>query len=94
VGGTNPALLQAMASGNCVVANGVDFNKEVIGDSGLWFEPGNDEDLKAKIEHLLDHPDETDRYRHLAVNRIEKYYNWDETADRTEKLMKALCNEK
>lgn len=94
VGGTNPALLQAMASGNCVIVNGVDFNKEVIGDAGLWFEPNNIEDLKNKIEWLLDHPEEAEKYRHLAVNRIRKYYNWDEAVENTEKLMKALCDEK
>lgn len=94
VGGTNPALLQAMASGNCVIVNGVDFNKEVIGDSGLWFDPNNPDDLKSKIEYLLDHPEEAEKYRRLAVARIREYYRWDETVEKTENLMKALCDEK
>ncbi|MFA6142159.1 MAG: DUF1972 domain-containing protein [Candidatus Omnitrophota bacterium] len=90
VGGTNPALLQAMASGNCVVVNGIDFNKEVIGDSGIWTRPNDTDDLKNKIEYLLGHPEEAEKYRRLAVERIEKYYRWDEVVDKTEKLMKAL----
>lgn len=90
VGGTNPALLEAMAAGNCVIANGVDFNKEVIADCGLWFEPGNAGDLKNKIEYLLDHPDEADHYRSLAINRIRERYNWDQVVSSTEALMKRL----
>jgi len=76
VGGTNPALLQAMAAGNCVVVNGVDFNKEVIGDAGMWFEPGDADDLKKKIEYLIDNPAKAEECRKLAVDRIRKYYNW------------------
>lgn len=90
VGGTNPALLEAMASGNCVIVNGVSFNKEVIGDSGLSYEPGNRNDLKNKIEYLLDHPRDVERYGMLAVERIKKYYNWDNVINKTEKLMKRL----
>jgi glycosyltransferase involved in cell wall biosynthesis len=87
VGGTNPALLQAMASGNCVIANGVEFNREVIGSSGLSYLPGDVDDLKNKIEYLLSHPEEIERYRALAVDRISKYYNWGLVVEQTEALM-------
>jgi len=90
VGGTNPALLQAMASGNCVIANGVNFNKEVIKDCGLCYEPGNTEDLKNKIEYLLGHPSEVRNYRNMAINRIKNNYNWDNVVNRTERLMESL----
>ena len=90
VGGTNPALLQAMASGNCVLANGVVFNQEVIDKAGLIFEPGNVEDLRNKIEYLLKHPLEVEKYRGLAVERVKKYYNWDLVSEGTEKLIHRL----
>lgn len=86
VGGTNPALLQAMACGNCVLVNGVNFNLEVIGDAGLWFEQSNSIDLKNKIEFLLGSPEVTDRYRLLAKERVKKYYSWDDVANSYEKL--------
>ncbi len=92
VGGTNPALLQAMASGNCVIVNGVDFNKEVIDDCGLWFKPNDPEDLKNKIEYLFDNPQEAERYRKAAVERVSIYYNWDAVVDKTEELMKRLLS--
>lgn len=90
VGGTNPALLQAMASGNCVIANGVNFNREVVKDCGLCYEPGNSQDLQNKIEYLLSHPLEAQNYREMAAERIKKYYNWDDVVNKTEKLMETL----
>ena len=35
VGGTHPALLEAMAMGRCVIANGTQENQETIGGAGL-----------------------------------------------------------
>ena len=90
VGGTNPALLEAMAFGNCIIVNGVEFNKEVVGDCGLSYEPGEPNDLKDKIEYLIKHPEYTERYRTLARERIKKYYNWDDVIGKTEELMKKL----
>lgn len=86
VGGTNPALLEAMASANCVIANGVSFNREVIGDAGLCFEPNNPYDLKNKIEYLIDNQGEIENFRRKAIERIKKYYNWDEIVVQYEKL--------
>jgi glycosyltransferase involved in cell wall biosynthesis len=90
VGGTNPALLQAMASGNCIIVNGVEFNKEVINSCGLFYQPGDVNDLKDKIEYLLGYPEEVGRYRMLAVDRIRKYYNWELVTDQTERLIQRL----
>jgi len=92
VGGTNPALLEAMACGNCVIGNGVEFNKEVIGNCGLYFEPNNADSLRDKIEYSFNHPGEVEKFRSLAVERIRKYYNWNDVVDKTEKLMKKLLD--
>lgn len=86
VGGTNPALLEAMAHGNCVIANGVSFNKEVVGDAGVWFRHNDVTDLKNKIQHFIDNPEETNKYRVLAVERIRKYYNWNDVVGDYENL--------
>jgi glycosyltransferase involved in cell wall biosynthesis len=94
VGGTNPALLQAMASANCIIANGVVFNREVVDEAGVFYEPGNADDLKRKIEYLLLHSEEVERYRLLAKERVKKYYNWELVAEETEKLMQKLLAHK
>jgi len=92
VGGTNPALLQAMAAGNCVVVNGVSFNKEVISDTGVWFEPGNPMDLKTKLEHLLCNPQEITKYRALSAERIRNHYNWEKITLEYESLFMRMQN--
>jgi glycosyltransferase involved in cell wall biosynthesis len=89
VGGTNPALLEAMAFGNCVVAIGVPFNKEVVAEAGFCFEPGDEVDLRNKMEHLLGHPEIVEQYRSLAQKRISIFYNWDEVANQYEHLFSA-----
>ncbi len=37
VGGTHPALIEAMGAGNCVLAYDTPENREVLGDAGLFF---------------------------------------------------------
>ncbi len=90
VGGTNPALLEAMAYGNCIIVNGVKFNREVIGHAGLWYEPNNTADLIAKIEYLMANPNEAEKYRSMAIGKIKSHYNWDMIAEEYENLFKVL----
>jgi len=51
VGGTNPSLLEAMASAKCPVVLNVPYNIDVIGNDGLTFSK-NEGDLKEKLEYL------------------------------------------
>ena len=37
VGGTHPALVEAMAFGNCVVTHNTPENLETLGEAGLWY---------------------------------------------------------
>ena len=48
VGGTNPSLLEAMGCGNLVFAHDNPFNRETLGDSGLFF--ANPEELTRSIQ--------------------------------------------
>ena len=38
VGGTHPALVEAMGFGNCMLVHDVPENREVVGDAGLFFD--------------------------------------------------------
>jgi hypothetical protein len=42
VGGTNPSLLRALGAGASVAAFDVDFNREVIGEAGVYFAEEDD----------------------------------------------------
>jgi glycosyltransferase involved in cell wall biosynthesis len=94
VGGTSPALLEAMACGNCVIANGTEINKEVVNGCGLWFKLNDADDLKNKIEYIIDNPSEAEKYRLLAVERINMCYKWDDVVEKTETVMRRLLDRK
>lgn len=84
VGGTNPSLLRAMASGSAVAAFDVVFNREVTGDkAAYWSQVG---DLTALI-HLADNRDlNVDEQSKQLLDYVEEHYNWDAVADAYEQL--------
>jgi glycosyltransferase involved in cell wall biosynthesis len=86
VGGTNPALLEAMACANCVLSIGVSFNREVVREAGVCFHPKKNKDLAAKWTELIVNPLRVSRYRVLAAERIKKKYCWDLVTDQYEEL--------
>jgi glycosyltransferase involved in cell wall biosynthesis len=90
VGGTHPALIEAMGLGNCVLINATPENLEVAGDTAIPFDAHRPDDLAAKLQHVIDHPEVADDYRRRAVRRIEEYYSWDRVADLTEELCRDL----
>lgn len=75
VGGTNPALLEAMASGCYVMARDVPFNREVLGDAGSYFNKDAD-DLAGGLQWTLDHPAELPDARQAARDIIHSNYDW------------------
>lgn len=85
VGGTNPALLQTMASGGFAIAIDVPFNREVLGDGGLYYKK-NVTDLAEKMDWALRNPEVLSEYQARAVNRIETQYNWAAVAEDYEAL--------
>ncbi len=87
VGGTNPALLQAMGCGDCILALNVPFNAEVVGSSAVLWEHSV-ENLRRKMQYIVDHPDEAENYRKKAVQRVKEYYTWSRIIDGYERLFK------
>jgi len=86
VGGTPPALIEAMGFGNCVIVNGTDANCEVVDDAGLIYKKNSEEDLSEKIQTVLDNQEMADLYGYKAVKRVEKNYSWESVANKYEKL--------
>lgn len=85
VGGTNPALLQAMGYGCAVLALNVIFNAEVLAGSGLLYEKSVD-DLRRTMEHVLARPELATELRERAVRRICDAYTWDAMTNEFERL--------
>lgn len=49
VGGTNPSLLEAMIMKNIILAHDNGFNREVLGDCGIYFKDFTDLNIKIKL---------------------------------------------
>lgn len=86
VGGTNPSLLEALASTKINILFDVVFNREVGEDSCFYFNesPSNLRDVindveKLKIENIYDLEVE-------AKNRISNYYSWEKVVTDYEKV--------
>ncbi len=77
VGGTHPALLEAMGHGNCVLANDVPEHQEVLEDAGFYFNTDESDHLKNQIQYLLENPKFVEEKRKTAIKRIEQNYTWD-----------------
>ena len=89
VGGTHPALVEAMGFGNCVLVNDTPSNLEVIGDAGFSYR-GKDGsvDLRAVLERLLNSPDMVAEYGTRAYERAVAFYRWRDVVEKHEQLYK------
>lgn len=85
VGGTNPALLQAMANGRFTIAIDVSFSRDVLQDGGIFFTK-TPEDLAKKMRWSLEHSDDLGAYCSRAAQRIAEQYTWERVTDGYEAL--------
>lgn len=81
VGGTNPALLEAMASCPRVMAIEGPFSREVLGETGFFFDPEN---LAATLRGAARLPDRSKAMRDRVCSR----YRWDSVAESYMRLAK------
>ena len=77
VGGTNPSLLEALASTDLNLLLDVGFNREVAEDGALYWNKrdGNLAGLIEKADSLTD--ELIDKYAIKAKSRIEDFYSWE-----------------
>lgn len=90
VGGTNPSLLRAIGAGAATIAFDVNFNREVIDDSGRYFR--TPADVAREIELAEATPERT-RARGRRAQQIALRYDWDDVAARYERLCERLAVE-
>lgn len=77
------SLLEAMSYGNCCLVSDIDECKEVVEDKGVVFRKGDTEDLKEKLEWLINHEDVVEKYKNEAAEFICSKYNWDDVVEKT-----------
>ena len=94
VGGTHPALLEAMALGNCVVAHDTPENRETLGDAGFIYDGrAGGAALRDVLRKLLADPDLVREYRARARCRARTHYSWEAVTDAYERLCHELCRQ-
>lgn len=88
VGGTNPALLQAMGAGRLVIARDVPYNREVLREAGIYFDKSAD-DLRNRMAWALEHAEELAARGERARAIVRNEYDWDRIAADYERLFLA-----
>lgn len=90
VGGTHPALVEALGFGNCVLLNNVPEHREVAGDAGLFFEARRPETLATLLTQVAARPDLVADYRARATAHARAHFSWDRVTDQYEGLLTTL----
>jgi glycosyltransferase involved in cell wall biosynthesis len=85
VGGTHPALIEAMGRGALVLYRDTPENAEVAGDAGI---PFDFPELPRVMERVLGMSElERDELRRKAMARAREKYSWDAVTDAYERLL-------
>ncbi|HSW49898.1 MAG TPA: glycosyltransferase, partial [Bryobacteraceae bacterium] len=91
VGGTHPALIEAMGRGCLVLYLNTPENAEVAGGAGIPFE----NDLAAQLERVLSMPEtERNQWRERAERRARERYSWESVTDAYERLFLRLTGKR
>jgi len=89
VGGTHPALIEAMGRGALVLYRNTPENAEVAAGAGIAFEPA---ELAAKLRLVLEMAEEERAaLRQRATDRVRERYSWDAVTDAYENLLRKLA---
>jgi len=88
VGGTHPALLEAMGYGNCVLTLATPENLEAVGEAGVSYV--DEFDLAEKLRRVLRDGSVVQAYRNRAQLRVRKCYDWETVVDQYERLFRKM----
>ncbi|HEY7680808.1 MAG TPA: glycosyltransferase [Terriglobia bacterium] len=91
VGGTHPALIEAMGCGRCVLYLDTPENREVAGEAGIAYER-SPEDLAAKMSAVLRDASLRERVEEQAVVRVQQRYRWEDITVQYEGLFEGLLS--
>ena len=89
VGGTHPALLEAMGFGNCVLTLAAPENIEAVGDAAILYR--DETDLAHKLQRVLRDGSLVHAFRNRAQSRVQEHYTWDRVVDQYEQLFAEMA---
>ncbi len=84
VGGTNPSLLEAMASNALICANDNDFNKAILNQDAFYFDT---EDKVSDIIKNFTLKKDYANYLKNNINKIKNLYSWETITDQYDECL-------
>jgi glycosyltransferase involved in cell wall biosynthesis len=91
VGGTHPALVEAMGYGNCVLVNDTPENREVAGGVGLYFRAAEPATLAERLDWVRENPGRARARGRAAARRAALLFSWERVADLYAALFERLA---
>lgn len=93
VGGVHPALIEAMAARNAVLYLESPENNDTACDAAIRFTK-SPHDLAAKLQPILDNPDERRQWATRAQSYAQKHYRWHDVAQQYSSLFEDLTRKR
>jgi len=90
VGGTHPAMIEAMGSGGCVLAHDTPENREVGADAVGYFTLRPVQTLSGTLSEYLQSPALRERMRIAARARAGEKYGWTAVTEAYEQLFEEI----
>jgi glycosyltransferase involved in cell wall biosynthesis len=87
VGGTHPALVEAMAAGALVLYNDTPENREVAGEAGIPVRIQEAAEVADRLRQIVAEPGAYAELPERAVARVRECYDWERVTDEYESLM-------
>ncbi|MEM8961813.1 MAG: glycosyltransferase [Acidobacteriota bacterium] len=91
VGGTHPALVEAMGYGNCIVVNDTPENVEVAGEVGFPFQAPEPASLAAVLDRIRENPGLARQRGDAAARRAQERFSWPSVTARYAELLTTMA---
>lgn len=91
VGGTHPALVEAMGARRPVLYYDTPENREVAGGAGQSFRFDGGNPLEGVIASIIDDHQRLGEMGERSARRVTERYLWSDVADRYEEVLEGLC---
>jgi glycosyltransferase involved in cell wall biosynthesis len=92
VGGTHPALIEAMGAGCLVLVNETAENREVVGEAGFLYPFNEVGSLAQSIRRVSSRPEDYGSYRDQAQQRVRDLYDWETVVTQYEAMFHELTD--
>jgi glycosyltransferase involved in cell wall biosynthesis len=90
--GLSISLLEALSHGKCILASDIPENMEVVEGCAVTFRTQDAEDLRQKLQYLLDDPDEVDRMARGCRSYARERFSWSKVVDATEAVYRDVLD--